>query len=92
MVFILFSENIFQLQVIRKQSARIHQPLILCRRLAGVDLGEVGLELPHRPVEEAEDGLVGVLLVGRLDDESDGRGGLHGCSGGGGRRRPWSFC
>lgn len=31
MIFILFSENIFQLQMIRKQSARIHQSLILCR-------------------------------------------------------------
>lgn len=82
MIFILFSENIFQLQVIREQSARIHQPLILCRRLAGVHLGEVALQPAHGPVQEAADGLVGVLLVGRFDDESDGRrrrrhGGLH---------------
>lgn len=69
MIFILFSENIFQLQVIGKQSARIHQSLILCGRLAGVNVGEVRLQPAHGPVQKAVDGLVGVLLVGRLDDE-----------------------
>lgn len=69
MIFILFSENIFQLQMIRKQSARIHQSLILCRRLTGVHLGEVGLQLAHSPLQKAADGLVGVFLVGGLDDE-----------------------
>lgn len=34
-----FSENIFQLQVIRKQSARIHQSLILCRLGDGTKKG-----------------------------------------------------
>lgn len=69
MIVILFSENIFQLQMIRKQSARIHQSLILCRRLTGVDFGEVSFQLAHGPVQEAADGLIGVFLVGRFDDE-----------------------
>lgn len=34
-----FSENIFQLQMIRKQSARIHQSLILCRLGDGTKKG-----------------------------------------------------
>lgn len=55
--------------MIRKQSARIHQSLILCRRLTGVDFGEVSFQFAHGPVQEAADGLVGVFLVGRFDDE-----------------------
>lgn len=38
-------------------------------RLAGVNVGEVRLQPAHGPVQKAVDGLVGVLLVGRLDDE-----------------------
>lgn len=38
-------------------------------RLTGVHFGEVGLQLPHSPLQKAADGLVGVFLVGGLDDE-----------------------
>lgn len=38
-------------------------------RLTGVHLGEVALQLAHSPLQKAADGLVGVFLVGGLDDE-----------------------
>lgn len=38
-------------------------------RLAGVNVGDVALQSLHRPVEEAADDLVIILLVGGLDDQ-----------------------
>lgn len=38
-------------------------------RLAGVNVGDVALQPLHRPVEEAADDLVVILLVGGLDDQ-----------------------
>lgn len=38
-------------------------------RLAGVNVGDVALQPLHRPVEEATDDLVFILLVRGLDDQ-----------------------
>ena len=41
-------------------------------RLAMVPIGDVALQHFHRSVQATVDGLVVILLVGGLDDQSDG--------------------
>lgn len=61
--------------MIGKQSARIHQSLILRQWFARVHVRQMRFEFPHGPVQEAANSLVAVFLIRRLNDE--GHGNLH---------------